>query len=34
VLQFADQLDRLGAYQTTIDSALTYARQPAQADPA
>jgi integrase len=33
VLQFADHLDRLGAQQLTIETALAWARQPAQADP-
>ena len=34
VLQFADHLDRLGAQEITIDIAVDWARQPAQADPA
>jgi integrase/recombinase XerD len=33
VLQFTDHLDRLGARQLTIDAALAWARQPANADP-
>jgi integrase len=33
VLQFADHLDGLGTQQITIDTALAWARQPAQADP-
>jgi integrase len=33
VLQFADHLDRLGTPQLTIDTALTWARQPTHADP-
>lgn len=33
VLQFADYLDRLGTGQLSIDTSLTWARQPAQADP-
>jgi integrase/recombinase XerD len=33
VLKFADYLDWLGTGQLTIDTALTWARQPAQADP-
>jgi integrase/recombinase XerD len=34
VLQFADHLDQLGAQEITIDIAVDWARQPAQADPA
>jgi integrase len=33
VLQFADHLDRLGTRQVTIDLALSWARQPAAANP-
>lgn len=33
VLQFADHLDTLGTRQLTIDAALSWARQPAHADP-
>lgn len=33
VLQFADYLDRLGTRQVSVETALTWARMPAEADP-